>query len=299
MISGFTLTNGSAYPGGGAYGGTLTNCIITGNSGSGAESSTLYNCTLTGNRVLSNMFGSGGGGGARFSTLYNCTVAGNLAPEGGGAVYSTLYNCTVTGNDGGGIGGLYGESTVYNSIVYYNYGGNYAEGTTLNYCCTTPLPTKGVGNITGPPLFMDMAAGDFRLREESPCIDAGMNLTVLNVGYTYEPTDFLGNTRFIDGNFDGTVAWDIGAYEFNSYKPPRFTCPPQLTSDGWELSVTGAANQWVRLQRSSDLKNWEDVAWWFGLGNAVFMGAEGVGQLYDRQSYEEGQNVMFYRAVVE
>ena len=64
-------------------------------------------------------------------------------------------------------------STVFNSIVYYNSGGNYAEGTTLNYCCTTPLPTNGVGNITGPPLFMDMAAGDFRLREDSPCIDAG------------------------------------------------------------------------------------------------------------------------------
>jgi len=42
----------------------------------------------------------------------------------------------------------------------------------LNHSCTTPLPTNGIGNITGPPLFMDMAAGDFRLREDSPCIDA-------------------------------------------------------------------------------------------------------------------------------
>ena len=113
---------------------------------------------------------------------------------------------------------------------------------------------------------MDMAAGDFRLREESPCIDAGTNLLVLNVGYTYDPTDILGNTRFIDGNFDGTVAWDMGAYEFNSFPPPRFTCAPQRMPDCWRLSITGAPNKWVHVQRSSDLKNWED--WedvWFGL----------------------------------
>jgi len=48
------------------------------------------------------------------------------------------------------------------------------------------------------------------------------------IAYNYEPTDILGNTRFIDGNGDGVVAWDIGAYEFNSYPPPRFTCAPQL-----------------------------------------------------------------------
>jgi hypothetical protein len=28
-------------------------------------------------------------------------------------------------------------------------------------------------------------------------------------GYTHDPTDILGNTRFIDGNGDGKVAWDI------------------------------------------------------------------------------------------
>jgi hypothetical protein len=60
----------------------------------------------------------------------------------------------------------------------------------------TPLPTNGIGNITGPPLFMDMAAGDFRLREDSPCVDAGANL-LLAEGYSYDPTHIVGNTRFI------------------------------------------------------------------------------------------------------
>ena len=155
---------------------------------------------------------------------------------------------------------------------------------------------------------MDMAEGDLRLREDSPCIDAGTNLmgfpiTVWRdqpfydwvvVGHITDPTDILGNTRFIDGNFDGIVAWDIGAYEFNSFRPPRFTSGPRLTASGWQLNITGAADQWVRLQRSSDLKNWEyaqEVGW--------LIGSEGVKQVTDYYSYMEGQRMMFYRVVVE
>ncbi len=85
------------------------------------------------------------------------------------------------------------------------------------------------------------------------------------------------------------AAWDIGAYEFNSFKPPRFTSAPQLTADGWKLSVTGKPNKWTRVQRSNNLKDWEDI--W----PAVFMGAEGVCQATD---IDTGPKAMFYRAVV-
>ncbi len=306
-----TLTGNSAWDGGGASGCTLYNCTLTGNSagdsgncfGGGAYDSTLYNCTLTGNITY------GDGGGAGGSTLYNCTLTGNSANwGGGGASGCILYNCTVTGNDGGGVGDNWWGvgSTLFNSIVYYNFGGNYAAGTRLNYCCTIPLPTNGVGNISSPPLFMDWDAEDFRLREESPCIDAGTNLMgfpimvwryvedwgddwVL-VGHITDPTDMLGNTRFIDGNFDGTVAWDMGAYEFNSFPPPRFTCAPQRMPDCWRLSIIGAPNKFVRLQKSSDLKDWEDC-WPY-----VFMGAEGACQWDDG---DLSQKAMFYRVVVE
>ena len=226
------------------------------------------------------------------STLYNCLVTDN---EGGSS--GVFYNCTVVGNNGGVSG------TFFNSILYYNSGSNYSAGATLNYCLTTPLPTNGVGNITGPPLFMDMASGDYRLWEGSPCIDAGMNLMGLAIvpwtdpdsgnttllPYTYDPIDILGNTRFIDGNGDGIVAWDIGAYEFNSFKPPRFTTTPQLTTNGWTLNVTGPTNKWVSVQRSSDLKNWAEI--WSG-----WMESEGIQPVTDGDT---SQTMMFYRVAVQ
>ena len=118
------------------------------------------------------------------STLYNCLVTDN---EGGSS--GVFYNCTVVGNNGGVSG------TFFNSILYYNSGSNYSAGATLNYCLTTPLPTNGVGNITGPPLFMDMASGDYRLWEGSPCIDAGMNLMGLAI-VPYGPIRTVEILRF-------------------------------------------------------------------------------------------------------
>jgi hypothetical protein len=113
------------------------------------------------------------------------------------------------------------------------------------------------------------------------------------VGHITNPTDILGNTRFIDGNFDGTVAWDIGVYEFNSFRPPRFSIAPQLTANGWRLNITGAPNKWVHLQRSSNLKDWEDV--WTDRGFSFFMGSEGVMQVTD---WDTGPTAMFYRVIV-
>jgi hypothetical protein len=59
-LFGFTLTNGSAEGGGGVYcesvSAVLSNCVVTGNlawsEGGGAYGGTLNNCTLTGNSVM-------------------------------------------------------------------------------------------------------------------------------------------------------------------------------------------------------------------------------------------------------
>jgi len=224
--------NTSVLDAGGAESSTLINCALIANSaaenGGAAVSCALTNCTLSGNAGYF-------GGGACYGTLTNCKLVGNTAPEGGGAFmasltncvlinnstgqgsgygggarYSTLVNCSLTGNSAAYAGGGAWESTLYNCIVYSNTapgGANYDRGTnydhsTLNYCCTTPMPLDGTGNITNGPLFVDYAGGNLRLQSNSPCINAGRN------AYAPGPTDLDGLPRIVSGTVD------IGAYEF-------------------------------------------------------------------------------------
>jgi hypothetical protein len=213
------LTGNSASSwGGGAYSCTLNNCTLTGSAsygGGGVEISTLNNCMLT-----SNSCGGPYGGGADGSTLNNCTLTGNSAPYGyGGGTYGgTLNNCTLTSNSAGVGGGAY-DSALDNCIVYFNTatnGANYCQDQydgVLNYCCTTPMPTNGVGNITNAPLFMDYAGGNLRLQSNSPCINSGNN------AYVVGSTDLDGNPRIVGGTVD------IGAYEYQT--------PTSIISYAW------------------------------------------------------------------
>jgi hypothetical protein len=231
-----TLTGNSANFGGGAYGGTLNNCTLTGNwtdgrgvfNGGGACGCILNNCTLTGNSAYGGFDNSGGevygglGGGVADCTLSNCVLSGNSADYGGGgAEDSTLNNCVVSGNTNDGADGgtlnnctITGNSgwgavsaTLNNCIVYFNSdtdGGNYDPSCTLNYCCTTPIPTDGVGNITNAPLLVNYAGGNLDLQSNSPCINSGNN------AYVVGSTDLDGNPRIVGGTVD------IGAYEYQT-----------------------------------------------------------------------------------
>ncbi len=220
-----TFAGNSGGSGGGAYGSVLSNCTFLVNSsgfyGGGADSSTLWNCTLSTNRaflgggagrsdvnncqLFGNVAEGEGGGGARDSTLNNCLLVGNDGGRfGGGACHSALNNCTVVGNFASWAGGV-DQIALTNCIVYDNtaeFTNPNTRDSTLDHCCTTP--ETGPGCITNAPLFIDAAAGNFRLATNSPCINGGNN------GVVNASADLDGNARIKGG------AVDIGAYEFQA-----------------------------------------------------------------------------------
>ena len=110
-----------------------------------------------------------------------------------------------SGRGGGANTGLVDGSSVgtnFNCIVYGNVASTDTE-------IDSRIPSFNC--YTNDPHFIRAEAGDFRLRYDSPCIDAGSNAYVTNT------VDFAGNAR-IDNN---TV--DIGAYEYSASDDTNFT----------------------------------------------------------------------------
>src|SRR5437899_1457634 len=229
-LLGFTLTNGATRAsgdyaleqrGGGVWcesaSAVVSNCALIGSSaslgGGGAMGGTLNNCTLSGN---SGYFGAGGG--ADGSTLNNCTLTGNFAQYGGGAAGGTLNNCTLTGNSAFAEGGGAYNANLNNCIVYYNTAGfgdaNY-HTSTLNYFCTTPLPTSGAGNLGAEPQL----ASASHLSAGSPCRGAGSHLYSSGVDIDGEPwanPPSIGCDEYYPGAITGPLSVAIEASYTNA-----------------------------------------------------------------------------------
>jgi hypothetical protein len=245
LVTNCVIVGNSAPAGGGAYGGTLNNCLLSSNScawgGGGAAGAYLIGCTLAGNSAGQNGGAADGctlnncalianrgqnGGGADWSALTNCTLVGNSAQNDGGGVYGgTLDSCLVNSNSCGGGGGGAASATLNNCTLIGNTGGAvsyYAGGA---YACTvnnsivydnsSPNHTYGILNYccTTP-----LADGPGNITNAPLFVSPAAGNFRLQAG---SPCINSGNNAFVSGAKDldgnprtvgGTV--DIGAYEF-------------------------------------------------------------------------------------
>ena len=191
-------------------------------------------------------------------TLVDNVIIGNTAKHYGGGVYCaigspTITNITVVGNTakyggGGGICFRDASPVVANSVVAFNTNGGVHQvydGTrtpVLYHNCVygnktydfmgLTNPTGTDGNISADPLFAlsptpgldgkwgtsDDELGNLRLRNGSPCIDAGDNSAV-PAGIV---TDIDNQARFADDPATADTGLgtppivDMGAYEYQA-----------------------------------------------------------------------------------
>lgn len=166
--------------------------------------------------------------------LVNCLFARNAAGLGGGAgcqrSVASFTNCTFVENtatfNGGGIVGItVNDLQIANSILWGNTAGaepqisiQGASSQSLVRYATVQDGYPGVEIDDADPRFAAAADGDYRLRSDSPCIDASSN-ELLPTDIT---VDLDGNERIVNGTID------TGAYEVQA----TITCPGNTDGDG-------------------------------------------------------------------
>jgi len=218
-------SNTAGMDGGGIYttGGILVaaNCTwqanTAQNAGGGAYNSagtqSFSACRFTAN--ASSVKGGGiYNGGNCAPSLVNCLFSGNISGTAGGAAYNegggiqSFTNCTVYGNTADTCGGIFTRTgstgAIVNCILWNDGNGEIAVDNggiaTADYS-DIQGGWPGQGNLDADPALRNPAAGDFRLRAVSPCIDAG---TAANAPLT----DLAGVVRPQGSEFD------MGAYEY-------------------------------------------------------------------------------------
>lgn len=213
---------------------------IAANSGfaGGGIMMVLGRAKVANNVIVSNSAVIGGGimmqQGGR---LENNTLVGNGAQVAGNAyaISDSSGQCVVTGNivghstEGGGLRLEPGDATTRVSFnnLWSNRGGDDPGGSDL---------IGRDGNIALDPQFVDATTGDFRLRDISPCINAG------DPGFqpVAEEIDFYGGSRLYARRVD------IGAVEYSDTLRPLANAGPDrvigVTSVPFSITLDGSGS---------------------------------------------------------
>ena len=160
----------------------------------------------------------------------------------------TLRNVTVHGPSGGEAGaehgvhlGVFGSATVRDSIVRGDFE-SVVCGIDLSTSDIQGLSTRQAscadagGNVDLDPLWVNAAAGDYRLLANSPLIDLGSD-DPLQVDESI--LDFGGDSRILDGDGVSPLRRDMGADE---YLRPASGGNPQGGQPAGGQQSTGGGN---------------------------------------------------------
>ena len=205
----------------------IKNNIITGNSASGVSPAaqgggiSMVNdspALIVQNLIYANTADQGGGiyflvpSGSLGPMLVNNTFANNSITQQGSAIYAggfddqvQLFNNLLIGRRGQNA--VFCDSTYSNLPPAFANNDAYSpNGTGLQGSCASEATQNG--NISADPNFVNINS-NFRIRTSSPALDAGNN-TAPDIPLM----DLGGKPRIVDGNGDGSVTIDMGAYEF-------------------------------------------------------------------------------------
>jgi len=157
----------------------------------GASNSTISGFTITGSS-----YGIYNDPNSTMTITNNIITGNNYGIYNASSSSPTITNNIITGNGWYGIHSLGASPQIEHNDVFGNMLGDY-------YPPTSPPAS----NISMDPKFA--GNGDYHLQGESPCIDSGTNEAL-----GLPETDADGNPRIVDGDGDGKLIVDMGAFEY-------------------------------------------------------------------------------------
>lgn len=241
-IVGCTFRGNQAYTGAAiasfANDTVIDRCVFEENiaTGDGTVNTTACSLLITDSVFRGNLAGGGGGVAVNLgdAVIANSLFEGNTVTGGGGAILIgtngkvSVLNCTMVSNvvqpepggwtlDGGAVLNYWqGKVNIFNCIAWGNlpdqFNNGYGNGIVVgNSDVEGGWSGSGECNIESKPGFVDAAAGDWRLRPDSPCVDAGNNDALPR--WLMKMLDLIGGARIADGDGDGAANVDMGAIE--------------------------------------------------------------------------------------
>jgi hypothetical protein len=232
---------------------------FNGTSGARVESCLIHNITDKG----ISLGASGQGGSPDFGiTISNCLIyhvdTGIAVKDGSTA---TLYDTTISDSAFGmrlyqkfstPIGGGH-VTNGYNNIIWGNTTSlDLLNGATVDvdYSDVQGTNAPGTGNIDANPLFVNAAAGDYRLQPASPCIDTGRNESTMGAkspvgGIPSAPRNLA---VLMNGTNPLQLTWQDDAENETAFLIERST-----NAVNWESLASTAPNQTTYTDSSANL----------------------------------------------